>query len=181
MIRRHELSDGEWEVVQPLLPTPVLGRPRLDDRTVLNGIVWQVRTGVAGGTCPSDTGREPASTPVSAGGPQTGRARDAPGRAGASRRGRDIDWLVPVDSSIVRARQHGAGARKGALEPGTRTVPRRAGQQNPPGLRRLRPPVTSTFQRTGRRGRSRRGGRRPTTSDRRSCPRSPGARTRTCS
>ncbi|MFD3469750.1 transposase [Streptomyces sp. NPDC058682] len=47
VIRRHELSDAEWELVQPLLPRPVLGRPRLDDRTVLNGIVWKFRTGVA--------------------------------------------------------------------------------------------------------------------------------------
>ncbi|AYN43337.1 transposase [Streptomyces dangxiongensis] len=47
VIRRHELSDAEWELVQPLLPRPALGRPRLDDRTVLNGIVWKFRTGVA--------------------------------------------------------------------------------------------------------------------------------------
>ncbi|GLX38270.1 hypothetical protein Sros01_43430 [Streptomyces roseochromogenus] len=30
----------------------------------------------------------------------------------------DIDWLVSVDSTIVRAHQHAAGARKGG--PGTR-------------------------------------------------------------
>ncbi|MFJ9790801.1 transposase [Streptomyces globosus] len=46
MIRRHELSDAEWDLIRPLLPRPVLGRPRLDDRTVLNGIVWKFRTGV---------------------------------------------------------------------------------------------------------------------------------------
>ncbi|MEV0116897.1 transposase [Streptomyces sp. NPDC050844] len=47
MTRRHELSDAEWELVQSLLPRPVPGRPRLDDRTVLDGIVWKFRTGVA--------------------------------------------------------------------------------------------------------------------------------------
>ncbi|QMU78444.1 transposase [Streptacidiphilus sp. PB12-B1b] len=31
---------------EPLLPRPTRGRPRLDDRTVLNGIVWKFRTGV---------------------------------------------------------------------------------------------------------------------------------------
>ncbi|WP_442815835.1 transposase [Streptomyces sp. NBC_01207] len=46
-MRRHELSDAEWALVQPLLPRSVRGRPRLDDRTVLNGIVWKFRTGVA--------------------------------------------------------------------------------------------------------------------------------------
>ncbi|WP_328755790.1 transposase [Streptomyces sp. NBC_00271] len=47
MIRRHELSDAEWEFVRPLLPEPLRGRKRLDDRTVLNGIVWKFRTGTA--------------------------------------------------------------------------------------------------------------------------------------
>jgi transposase len=43
LIRRHELSDAEWELIQPLLPLPVLGRPRLDDRMVLSGIVcWRL-------------------------------------------------------------------------------------------------------------------------------------------
>ncbi|MEU1863678.1 transposase [Streptomyces gardneri] len=40
MIRRHEVSDAEWELIKPLLPRPALGRPRLDDRTVLNGVVY---------------------------------------------------------------------------------------------------------------------------------------------
>ncbi|MFE5681530.1 transposase [Streptomyces erythrochromogenes] len=44
VIRRRELSDAEWQLVQPLLPRLVLGRPRLDDWTVLNGIVWKFRT-----------------------------------------------------------------------------------------------------------------------------------------
>ncbi|MFI8170925.1 transposase [Streptomyces sp. NPDC085931] len=47
MIRRHELSDAEWAFVQPLLPRSQRGRRRLDDRTVLNGIVWKFRTGTA--------------------------------------------------------------------------------------------------------------------------------------
>ncbi|MFE3624085.1 transposase, partial [Streptomyces sp. NPDC059159] len=47
VIRRHELSDAEWAFVQPLLPWEDRGRRRLDDRMVLNGIVWKFRTGVA--------------------------------------------------------------------------------------------------------------------------------------
>ncbi|MFJ8677119.1 transposase [Streptomyces sp. NPDC093589] len=47
VIRRHELSDAEWEFVRPLLPESLRGRKRLDDRTVLNGIVWKFRTGTA--------------------------------------------------------------------------------------------------------------------------------------
>ncbi|MFF8919554.1 transposase [Streptomyces sp. NPDC015032] len=47
MIRRQELSDAEGDLLRPLLPTAATGRPRLDDRMVLNGIVWKFRTGVA--------------------------------------------------------------------------------------------------------------------------------------
>jgi len=35
----------EWSVIQPLLPTKVRGKPRVDDRRVLNGIFWRLRTG----------------------------------------------------------------------------------------------------------------------------------------
>ncbi|MER7197377.1 transposase [Streptomyces sp. NPDC000188] len=41
MVRRHELSDVNWELSEPLLPPASFGQPRLDDRTVLNGIVWK--------------------------------------------------------------------------------------------------------------------------------------------
>ncbi|MFE5829311.1 transposase [Streptomyces sp. NPDC056488] len=47
MARRHELTDAEWEVLSGLLPRASSGRPRLDDRWVLNGIVWKLRTGSA--------------------------------------------------------------------------------------------------------------------------------------
>ncbi|MFE4336800.1 transposase [Streptomyces sp. NPDC056831] len=43
VIRRHELSDSEWELLRPLLPWPTLGPPA-GDRTVLNGMVWKFRT-----------------------------------------------------------------------------------------------------------------------------------------
>ncbi len=44
-MRRHELSDYEWRVIQPLLPNKPRGVPRVDDRRVLNGILWRFRTG----------------------------------------------------------------------------------------------------------------------------------------
>lgn len=94
MIRRHELSDVEWEFVRPLLPESLRGRKRLDDRTVLNGIVWKFRTRVAWRDVPERM-------------LQAAQAQaDAAG---------DIDWLVSVDSTIVRAHHHAAGARKRGL------------------------------------------------------------------
>ncbi|WP_086722522.1 transposase [Streptomyces carpinensis] len=41
------MSDAEWDLLRSLLPTSSTGRPRLDDRTVLNGIVGKFRAGVA--------------------------------------------------------------------------------------------------------------------------------------
>jgi transposase len=41
-----ELSDRQWEVVLPLIPPRGrMGRPRADDRRVLNGILWVLKTG----------------------------------------------------------------------------------------------------------------------------------------
>lgn len=43
---RGELSTAEWERIAPLLPPqkPAVGRPRLDHRTLLSGILWVLRT-----------------------------------------------------------------------------------------------------------------------------------------
>jgi len=43
--RRYELSDFEWSVITPLLPNKPRGVARADDRRVLNGIYWRLRTG----------------------------------------------------------------------------------------------------------------------------------------
>ncbi len=43
--RRFDLTDFEWTVIQPLLPNKPRGVPRVDDRWVINGILWRFRTG----------------------------------------------------------------------------------------------------------------------------------------
>lgn len=42
--RRYELTDFEWSVIAPLLPNKSRGVPRVDDRRILNGIYWRLRT-----------------------------------------------------------------------------------------------------------------------------------------
>ena len=42
---RYELSDHEWSVIRVMLPTKSRGKPRVDDRRVLNGIFWVLRSG----------------------------------------------------------------------------------------------------------------------------------------
>jgi transposase len=43
--KRYELTDFEWSIIAPLLPNKPRGVPRVDDRRVLNGIYWRLRTG----------------------------------------------------------------------------------------------------------------------------------------
>jgi transposase len=42
---RYELTDHEWFAIKPLLPNKPRGVPRVDDRRVLNGIFWVLRSG----------------------------------------------------------------------------------------------------------------------------------------
>lgn len=50
MARREELTDEQWAILEPLIP-PLprrpdgKGRPWRDNREVLNGILWVLRTG----------------------------------------------------------------------------------------------------------------------------------------
>jgi transposase len=41
---RYDLSDKEWSIIWAMLPTKPRGVPRVDDRRVLNGIFWVLRS-----------------------------------------------------------------------------------------------------------------------------------------
>jgi transposase len=55
---RHDLSDEQWVVIEPLiLKKPrKRGRPRNDDRQTLNGILYVVKTGCAWEDLPREYG-----------------------------------------------------------------------------------------------------------------------------
>ncbi len=42
---RYELSDYEWTAIRPMLPNKPRGVQRVNDRRVLNGIFWVLRSG----------------------------------------------------------------------------------------------------------------------------------------
>ena len=46
-MKRHAVTDEQWEVIQPILPKRAAktGRPPSDPRLMLNGILWILRTG----------------------------------------------------------------------------------------------------------------------------------------
>ena len=109
--RRDELTEFEWSILQPLLPNKPRGVPRVDDRRVLNGILWRFRTGAPW-----------AEIPERYGPPTTCYNRFVRWRkAGVWDRlleevskAYDGD-IVMIDSTCVRVHQHGATGKKGIL------------------------------------------------------------------
>ncbi len=59
---RYDLTDFEWRVIEPLLPNKPTGVPRVDDRRVLNGIFWVVRSGARCRDLPERYGLAPLAT-----------------------------------------------------------------------------------------------------------------------
>ena len=111
---RYDLTDYEWSVIEPVLPKGRPGPRRKDDRRVLNGIFWVLRTGAPWRDLPERYG--PVGT-VSSRFYRWCRAGVwdrilCALQAEADARGA-IDWdLHFVDATIVRAHQHAAGARR---------------------------------------------------------------------
>jgi hypothetical protein len=44
-IMRYELSEYDWSAIKPMLPNKRRGVRRVNDRRVLNGIFWVLRSG----------------------------------------------------------------------------------------------------------------------------------------
>ncbi|WP_374116259.1 transposase [Streptomyces sp. CoH27] len=53
---RGDLSDDQWSVPEPLLPTAGVGRPARNQRWLINGVRWRVRTGVPWRDLPAEYG-----------------------------------------------------------------------------------------------------------------------------
>ena len=68
---RYELTDEEWAAIKPMLPNKPRGVPRVNDRRVLNGIFWVLRSGAPWRDLPTTSARtRPATTASFAGGEQ---------------------------------------------------------------------------------------------------------------
>src|SRR6516162_3496077 len=53
---RYELADHEWAAIKPMLPNKPRGVPRVNDRRVLNGIFWVLRSGAPWRDLPQEFG-----------------------------------------------------------------------------------------------------------------------------
>lgn len=115
---RFDLADEQWEKLSPLLPPQRTGRPGhpyRDHRMVLNGILWQERTGAPWRDLPEGYG--PWRTCYS-------RLRRWQRRGlwlaiwqqlqateFATRDGSPVEWYAcAIDSTTVKAHPHAAGA-----------------------------------------------------------------------
>lgn len=109
MTRFQVLSDAQWELIEGQLPKPTgrKGRPFADARTVVEGIIYRYRCGIAWRDLPEVFG--PWQTVwtwhrrLSADG--TWEKILAKLTAAADAEGL-IDWKVSVDSTAARAHQH---------------------------------------------------------------------------
>jgi transposase len=117
MRQRFDLSDEQWAKIEPFLPPqrPRTGRPSVDHRRILNGILWILRTGAPWQDLPERYG------PVGTVSSRFYRWRKAgiwdrilaQVQQQADQEGR-IDWAVHyVDGTSVRAHPHAAGAKGG--------------------------------------------------------------------
>ncbi|MZE50822.1 IS5 family transposase [Streptomyces sp. SID5770] len=151
---RGDLTNREWSLLNPHLPLPGGRGGRWNDhRTVLNGILFRVRTGVPWRDLPERYGSWKTVY-------ERHRRWSADGtwdrllqavQAEADLAGR-IDWgMVGVDSTSCRAHQHAAGARKTRPRvPKKRTTPRH--HRPDEGLGRSRGGLTSKIHLAGEGG-----------------------------
>lgn len=119
-MRRHELTDDQWERLAPLLPPqrPATGRPNTDHRTILNGILWILRTGAPWRDLPERYGNWKTVYSRLRRWQEAGiwdRILTELQRDGAH--DDQIDGAVTmIDSTSIRAHQHAAGARKRGIQ-----------------------------------------------------------------
>lgn len=114
---RGDLTNQQWQRLKPLLPAqkPEGGRPSNDHRTIINGILWIVRTGAPWRDLPERYGAWETVSGRFYRWRKSGlwsrilqrlqQQADADGK---------LDWEVHyVDGSVIRAHQHAAGAKRG--------------------------------------------------------------------
>ena len=109
-MRRHEIPEEQWERIKNLLPGKD-GDPGVtakDNRLFLNAVLWIARTGAPWPDLPERFGKYNS----------VWRRFDRWAQKGVWERvfralqDPDLEWLL-LDSTVARAHQHAAGAKKG--------------------------------------------------------------------
>lgn len=112
---RSDLTDAQWAVLERLLPKPRrAGRPpKWSRRQLIDGIRWRTRTGAPWRDVPGRYGRWQTVYGLFRRWQRDGTWAQvlAALQTRADAAGL-ITWEVNVDSTVMRAHQHAAGARK---------------------------------------------------------------------
>ena len=112
---RADLSDAQWAVLEPLLPRGKKpGRPRTwTRRQLIDGIRWRTRTGAPWRDVPDRYGPWGSVYDLFRRWQRDGTwARVVTALQARADAAGLITWDVSVDSTVARAHQHAAGARK---------------------------------------------------------------------
>ncbi len=113
------LSDAQWALIESLLPSSIEARgPNFrNNRLVVEGILYRLRTGVPWRDLPGHFG--PWQTVWKR---QRRYARDGIwdqillALAAFADDNAAVNWAVSIDSTVVRAHQHAAGARRDSAD-----------------------------------------------------------------
>lgn len=122
-MRRHELSDEEWAIIQPLLPNKPRGVPRVDDRRVISGIVHVIRNGLMWRDAPAVYG--PHKTLYNRF-VRWSRAGVFDRIFAALAAGSEATGTVMIDATHLKAHRTAASLRKKGLFPAASDGPRAA-------------------------------------------------------
>ncbi|MEV4274200.1 IS5 family transposase [Micromonospora chalcea] len=118
--RRHDLTDAQWAVLEPLLPRPRgSGRPpKWSRRQLIDGIRWRTRVGSPWRDVPALYGPWQTVYGLFRRWQRAGVWREVvTGLQARADEAGMITWDVSVDSTSARAHQHAAGARnRGQLQ-----------------------------------------------------------------
>ncbi|MFE7581114.1 IS5 family transposase [Streptomyces gardneri] len=109
-----------WDRIEPLMPAdPVRGRRWADHRRTLEAIAWKYRTCLPWRDLPDELGSfQTAHKRLIRWAVDGTWERILTAILAAAEGADDIGWTVSVDSTICRAHQHAAGARKKGLQAG---------------------------------------------------------------
>jgi transposase len=111
---RHDLTDDQWVRLEPLLPdrTPQRGGRWVDHRQIIDGVMWRTRAGCTWRDLPSCYGnwKTVYNRHRRWSGDGTWRMVLDELRSDCDRHD-DDELMVSVDSTVIRAHHHAAGAR----------------------------------------------------------------------
>jgi transposase len=108
-MRRHEIADEHWERIENLLPGRAgdPGVTAVDNRGFVNAVLWIAKTGAPWRDLPERFGKSNSVWRRF----DRWSAKGVWLRVFETLKDPDLEWLI-LDSTVIRAHQHAAGAAK---------------------------------------------------------------------